>query len=110
MSDQEMQFADPAWQPPHQRGADASSQQQDMYVPQPVNSDTSERLQSQFTPTSEEPYANATYMGYRAQSLSGTPSRPRQRGRWSPWLWIILGLVILSLVGGAFSTNSDRYG
>ena len=110
MSDQEMQFADPAWQPPHQRGVNTSSQQQDQYVPRPINVDTSEQPQWQPTPSPDEPYANASYMGYRAQSLSGTPLRPRQRGHRSPWLWIILALIILSLLGGAFSrVNSDGY-
>lgn len=106
MGDQEMQFADPAWQPPHQRGINTGNQQQEP-LPQPVNMHAYEQPQWQdtFSPQqSEEPYANSgSYTsGYRAQSSTGMPLRTGQQKRRSPWFWIVLALIIFSLLGGAF--------
>jgi hypothetical protein len=103
MGDQEMQFADPAWQPPQQR----ATQQQEP-LPQPVNMGTYEQPQWQDASSpqqSEEPYAHiGSYTdGYRAQSSSGLPLRTGQQKRSSPWFWIVLALIIFSLLGGAFS-------
>ena len=108
MGDQEMQFADPAWQPPQQR----ATQQQEP-SPQPVNMGTYEqpRWQEASSPQqSEEPYAHiGSYTdGYRAQSSSGIPLRTGQQKRRSPWLWIVLALIIFSLLGGAFRMNVDH--
>jgi len=44
MGDQEMQFADPAWQPPQQRGLNKATHQQEP-LPQPVNMGTYEQTQ-----------------------------------------------------------------
>src|ERR1700731_1257580 len=103
MGDQEMQFADPAWQPPQQR----ATQQQEP-LPQPVNMGTYEQPQWQDASSpqqSEEPYAHiGSYTdGYRAQSSSSLPLRTGQQKRSSPWFWIVLALIIFSLLGGAFS-------
>ncbi|TMC19152.1 MAG: hypothetical protein E6J33_06040 [Chloroflexi bacterium] len=107
MGDQEMQFADPAWQPPQQRGINMASQQQEP-LPQPVNVGTYEQPQWQNASSpqqSEEPYGYiGSYTdGYRARSSSGIPLRTGQQKRRSPWLWIVLALIIFSLLGGAFS-------
>ena len=42
MDNQEMQFADPAWQPSQQRGDAATPQQS--YTPQPINRDGYEQM------------------------------------------------------------------
>jgi len=107
MGDQEMQFADPAWQPPSPGGVDTDTQQQP-YRPRPVNSPAFEQARQQ-----DEPYANsASYTeGYRAQplggipSISSTPLRTRQRRGRSPWLWIIAALIIISLASGALNMS-----
>jgi hypothetical protein len=106
MGDQEMQFADPAWQPPQQRGLNMATHQQEP-LPQPVNVGTYEQAQWQDASSSqqsEEPYGHiGSYTeGYRAQSSSGIPLRTGQQKRRSPWLWIVLALIIFSLLGGAF--------
>ncbi len=112
MGDQEMQFADPAWQPPQQRGINKATQQQEP-LPQPVNVGTYEQPQWQDASSpqqSEEPYVHiGSYTdGYRAQSSSGIPLRTGQQKRRSPWLWIVLALIIFSLLGGAFRMNVDH--
>ncbi len=112
MGDQEMQFADPAWQPPQQRGINMATQQQEP-LPQPVNVGTYEQTQWQGASSpqqSEEPYVHTgSYTdGYRAQSSSGIPLRTGQQKRRSPWLWIVLALIIFSLLGGAFRMNVDH--
>src|SRR2546421_1080951 len=112
MGDQEMQFADPAWQPPQQRGLNKATHQQEP-LPQPVNMGTYEQTQWQDASSpqqSEEPYVHiGSYTdGYRAQSSSGIPLRTGQQKRRSPWLWIVLALIIFSLLGGAFRMNVDH--
>src|SRR2546421_6826247 len=112
MGDQEMQFADPAWQPPQQRGLNKATHQQEP-LPQPVNMGTYEQTQWQDASSpqqSEEPYVHiGSYTdGYRAQSSSGIPLRTGQQKRRSPWLWIVLALIIFSLLGGAFRMNGDH--
>lgn len=112
MSDQEMQFADPAWQPPQQRGNSMAAQQQEP-LPQPVNMHVYEEPQWQDASSpsqSDEPYARiGSYTdGYRAQAGNGIPLRTGQQRRRSPWLWIVLGLIIFSLLGGAFRMNVDQ--
>ena len=112
MGDQEMQFADPAWQPPQQRGINMATQQQEP-LPQPVNVGTYEQPQWQDASSpqqSEEPYGHiGSYTdGYRAQSSTGIPLRTGQQKRRSPWLWIVLALIIFSLLGGAFRMNVDH--
>jgi hypothetical protein len=112
MGDQEMQFADPAWQPPQQRGINMATQQQEP-LPQPVNVDTYKQAQWQdafSSQQSEEPYGHiGSYTdGYRAQSSAGIPLRTGQQKRRSPWLWIVLALIIFSLLGGAFRMNVDH--
>jgi hypothetical protein len=111
MGDQEMQFADPAWRPPSPGGVNADTQQQEPYVPRPVNNTTFEQAQQQ-----DEPYANnASYSeGYQAQplggipSISSTPLRTKQRRGRSLWPWIVAALIIFALASGAF--NRSGYG
>ena len=112
MSDQEMQFADPEWQPPRQR---QHALDQEPYAPQPVNGPSRERTSFQQTPHQDEEAAadNAEYAGgYRAQEpgyqyTSGTPrmsGRPRRKH--SLWFWIIL-IIILATVLGGFPFEED---
>src|SRR5207253_8056799 len=98
--------------PPQQRGINMGTQQQEP-LPQPVNVGTLEQTQWQNASSpqqSEEPYGYiGSYTdGYRAQSSSGIPLRTGQQKRRSPWLWIVLALIIFSLLGGAFRMNVDH--
>ena len=104
MGDQEMQFADPAWQPSQQR-VDASAQQQEPYVPQPLNHPTYE----QAAPQLDGPHADAPYSaGYRTQSRSDMTLRPRPRRRPGLLLWMIIAaFVIISLMGGGMRMRFD---
>lgn len=97
MSDEEMQFADPEWQPPKQRGGSA---EQEPYIPQPVNAPRDEQPTHQNLPPQE--HSSDYYGGYRAQQQRSYTIPPgRQQGRRSsPWIWIILAFVLLSLLGG----------
>jgi DUF4097 and DUF4098 domain-containing protein YvlB len=98
MDNQEMQFADPAWQPSQQRGDAATPQQS--YTPQPINRDGYEQVASTYVQP-DETYANSAYAsGYHAQSQQGTVLRPIQRRRFGPLFWIIGILIIISLMGG----------
>lgn len=102
MSNQEMQFADPDWEPTR------PGQQSPTYTPQPINDDRRERLQPPVIemPPSEE----QTYGGYAAQpeQFSQPPSyhypqRPYHRRRRRAWLWIVIAILFISLMGGGAS-------
>ncbi len=110
MGDQEMQFADPAWRP-SQQGVDASAQQQEPYVPQPLNHTTYEQAASA-APQLGEPYADAPYTaGYRTQPRPDMTLRPRPRRRSRLLLWMIIAaFVIISLMGGSMKMRFDRPG
>lgn len=87
--------------------------QQQEPLPQPVNMHAYEQPQWQDASSprqSDEPYARiGSYTdGYRAQAGNGIPLRTGQQRRRSPWLWIVLGLIIFSLLGGAFRMNVDQ--
>src|SRR5437660_10980518 len=105
MSEHEMQFADPQWQPPRQR---QHALDQEPVIPQPVNGPPRERAYQSYqrTPLQDEEATadNAEYTnGYRAQQpgyqytsrMSGRPRRKR-----SPWFWIILILILAAAMGG----------
>jgi hypothetical protein len=102
MDNQEMQFADPAWQPPHLRD-------NTMQVRQPVSTKPGEQPQQQTplpplqTPApvrDTDAYASG-YAGYRQQQSAQI--RPARRGRRSPFLsWIISAFILLALLGGSY--------
>ena len=103
MSNQEMQFADPDWEPTR------PGQQSSVYTPQPVNENWRERNQQ---PVAEMPpaqeasyagYANAQPEQFRQPPPSHYPQRPYRRRRHSAWFWIILAILFFSLMGGGAS-------
>ncbi len=53
MDNQEMQFADPAWRPPHERESKASVQNQQLDVPQPINKSPDNQVQWEAAPTQQ---------------------------------------------------------
>ncbi|HZS76372.1 MAG TPA: DUF4097 family beta strand repeat-containing protein [Ktedonobacteraceae bacterium] len=95
MSDQEMQFADPEWQPPQSR------QTQDFQA-RPINTPREEYHEA----PQEEPADYAS--GYRGNTAlrseyaqpQGTFYTPRRKTQRSPWFWLILILIAISLFGG----------
>lgn len=108
MSDQEMQFADPDWEPTRPSQIQAGAQQSPLYTPRPVNDDLRERSQRPIveTPPAQDevyaglpPYAGAMPVQppqapYRYQRM---PGRRRRRGA---WFWIIIAILFFSLLGG----------
>src|SRR2546425_5725812 len=108
MSNQEMQFADPDWKPSQQLHKKESPQEQEAYRPQPINADPREQQQwraAQAAPPQQEGYAGLPpYAGIAPQQMQGRDFRQpqyRRRGR-SPWLWIILAILFISLMSGGF--------
>src|SRR5258706_3027797 len=125
MSDQEMQFADPDWKPTRPLDKNKAPQEQEVYIPQPINAEDQEQ-QRQQTPTSlpeyQEGYAGpgaklppsgqteyplpGSYGDTAPQGISGAPFRQRQsrrRGR-SLWLWIIIAIIIIGFMSGGFGS------
>jgi hypothetical protein len=108
MSSQDMQFADPEWQPPEEREENPVSQTQD--PPRPINADRLDQPQWQTTTTPpQEGYLGPGYAGSGSDSQRSqprttwaAPSRPISQRRSSPWRWIILAFIILALMSGAF--------
>ena len=105
MSDQEMQFADPDWEPTR------PGQQSSTSTPQPVNDDRRERFQQpvvEMPPVQEESYAG--YAGVQPEQFRQPPipqpptyqypQRPYRRRRPRAWLWIIIIILFFSLTGG----------
>ena len=107
MSNQEMQFADPEWRPPDQRGVNNAPQEEEVYNPQPINTDPREQPTWQATPPQQErPYMGpGVYAPPGPQQMVGVPPRQRRRGR-GPWFWIIIVLIIIALSGGARASFS----
>jgi predicted outer membrane repeat protein len=64
MSEEEMQFADPDWQPPGQR---KSALEQEPFHPQPLDAPREERPGWQNPPQGESDAASDSYAGYRAR-------------------------------------------
>jgi DUF4097 and DUF4098 domain-containing protein YvlB len=112
MSNQEMQFADPDWEPTQSGQKSSDTQQSQGYTPHPTNDDRRERFQQpalETPPEQEEVYAG--YSGY----AGAIPEQPRQapyqyqrmpprRRRRRAWLWIIIAILFFSLMGGGAST------
>ena len=111
MSNQEMQFADPDWKPSQQLGMKTSPQEQEIYNPQPINADPREQSQEKIVPPRHDMYAGLPpYAGSAPQRLQGGGFRQqlyRRRAR-SPWFWIILAFIIISLMGGGFGSAFNR--
>jgi hypothetical protein len=104
MSDQEMQFADPEWQPTR------PGQPTPVFTPQPVNDDRRERIQQPVVatpPAQEEVYGG--YAGAQPEKIYQPPSyqytqRPYRRRRNRAWLWIIIAILFFTLIGGGAGT------
>ena len=88
MSNEEMQFADPEWQPPGQEQSD----------PRPVNAPRDEQSGWQSPPREESPDYNAGYRAQQQRSYSVPPVQQRKRP--APWTWIIIALIVLLFLGG----------
>src|SRR5579859_749803 len=103
MSNQEMQFADPDWEPTR------PGQQSPTYTPQPVNVDRRERSQQpvvEMPPAQEEVYtgyAGAQPEQFRQPPAYHYPQRPYRRRRRRAWLWIIIAILFFSLMSGGAS-------
>src|SRR5712691_7850251 len=112
MSNQEMQFADPDWEPTQSGQKLAGSPQSPVYTPQPVNDGRRERLQQPTVETPpEQEEVSAGYGGY----AGAIPEQPRQapnqyqripsrRRRRRAWLWIIIAILFFSLLSGGSGT------
>jgi len=110
MSNQEMQFADPDWKPSQQLGMKTSPQEQETYNPQPINADPREQSQEKIAPPRQDVYAGLPpYAGTAPQGMQGGGFRPQYRRRSrSPWLWIVLAFLIISLMGGGLGSSFSR--
>ena len=100
MSNQEMQFADPDWEPTR------PGQQSPTYTPQPVNDDRRERFQQpvrEMPPTQENIYTGAQPGQFRQRPSYQYPQRPYRRRRHRAWLWIIIAILFFSLMSGGAS-------
>ena len=111
MNDQEMQFADPDWEPTQPGQKQAGTQQSNTYTPQPVNDDRRERYQQ---PTIETPSEQNEAYGGLPPYAGTMPEQPRQapypyqrmpyrRRRRGAWLWIIIAILFISLLSGGSS-------
>src|SRR5712692_2265260 len=91
MNNQEMQFAEPEWQPAQQQG---------------VNTDPHEQPQWQTMPPPEQ---ERVYMGpdeyadSPAQKIGTNEIRQRRQRRRGPWFWILLVVIAFAIVGGGRS-------
>jgi hypothetical protein len=113
MSDQEMQFADPDWKPSQQLDTNKDQQEQEVYTPQPINSDYGEQnkwgqapstLPQQEGYTGLRPYAGTIPGQMQGGSFRQRPSYSR-RGR-GLWFWIVLAVIIFSLISGGSRFSS----
>jgi len=114
MSNQEMQFADPDWKPSQKLDAKTGTQEQETFIPEPINADSRERWNAAPPPpprqemyTGLPPYAGATpRQPVRGQYRQG----PYRRGGRGIWFWVILAFIIISLMGGGFGSAFNRFG
>ncbi len=126
MSDQDMQFADPDWKPTSSLvGNNGNQGKQDPsatpYLPRPVNDAWREQAQTPVVETPGDPREvngmppYAGYAGYAGsmpsqqqpyQSYQAQSARYRRRRR-GPWLWIILLILLISLMGGGFGSLAN---
>jgi Toastrack DUF4097 len=114
MSNQEMQFADPDWKPSQKLDAKTGTQEQETFIPEPINADSRGRWNTTPPPpprqemyTGLPPYAGATpQQPVRGQYRQG----PYRRGGRGIWFWVILAFIIISLMGGGFGSVFNRFG
>jgi hypothetical protein len=114
MSNQEMQFADPDWKPSQKLDAKTGTQEQETFIPEPINADSRERWNTTLPPlprqemyTGLPPYAGAApQQPVRGQYRQG----PYRRGGRGIWFWVILAFIIISLMGGGFGSVFNRGG
>ena len=130
MSDQDMQFADPDWQPTSPMGGRSgaqgkqepatpvSSASSEPFQPRPVNDAWREQNQVAAPGSQAEPYQRSyddlpPYAGYPGTMPAQQPSYEYQgqqmryrRRRRTPLLWIILIVLLVSLLGGFGSLGS----
>ena len=101
MDNQEMQFADPAWQPPHLRD-------NTMQARQPVSTKPGEQPEQQApAPDRDTSAYTSGYTGYRQQQSA--QNRPARRGRRSPsQTLIIIAFILLALLGGGYQMYADN--
>ena len=102
MSKEEMQFADPEWQPPGQL---SSTLEQEQLHPQPVNIPREQHQRSFDSSNGRtvEKEEEADYLtGYKARQQQQYASPPRQRYRRHTWrrVGILLILIFLAFLAG----------
>lgn len=111
MSKEEMQFADPEWQPP---GQQSSTLEQELFHPQPVNIPREQHqtsFDSSYGKAAEKEEADY-FTGYKAhqQQQYASPPRKRQHRHIRRWLGILLVLIILTvLVGRPFIADGGYF-
>src|SRR5215469_18052637 len=111
MQNQDMQFADPEWRPPPQ--ASSGPGQQERFNPQPINADHAPRqlnTDPREQPRNERAYNETDpYGDFGAQKI-GTPQfGQKQNRRRGPWLWVIVLLIIMALLGGGLGLPRGGY-
>ncbi len=112
MSNQEMQFADPDWKPSQKLDTKTGAQEQETFIPEPINADSRERWNTTPPPPPRQdmyaglpPYAGATpQQPVRGQYRQGQ----YRRGGRGILFWVILGFIIISLMGGGFGSVFNR--
>lgn len=130
MNDQEMQFADPDWQPTRPLDKSKASQEQEVDTPQPINSASQAQQQwqtppplhdyqdgysgsdPQVPPAQKLEYPRTSPYNYTApNNVTGIPYRQqtRRRGR-SPWLWVIIAIIIFGFMSGGFGSAFRGFG
>ena len=99
MSKEEMQFADPEWQPPGQL---SSTLEQEQLHSQSVNIPREEHQASLGSQHGESEDESDYFTGYRArqQQHNASPPKQRQHRRHRRWFWIIFILIILTFFAG----------
>ncbi len=115
MDDQEMQFADPAWQPSQQSAGNHPQLQEQHALPPPMNDPLYPQQQEQFVPPSQYEKVDTGgtsyetgyrgFNGYTNNSQQIGTSRPQLRKKRGPWAWIIVGIIILLLINGFAQAN-----
>src|SRR5258707_15401004 len=104
MSNQEMQFADPDWKPSQKLDAKTGTQEQETFIPEPINADSRERWNATLAPLPRQemynglpPYAvEAPQQRVRGQYRQGPNSRCVRAICSS----VVLAFIIFTLMGG----------
>ena len=99
MSDQQMQFADPEWQPPQQR----RQSREESAIPRPINNPSTEQAGRQAPPSQfssrDDDYARG-YQARQTQQQNSQSTFQPPHARTSPWFWIIIVLLLFVVFGG----------